>query len=388
MPSIKVMDELLLLLAPRRTELHETVLIDKMKWKMGMTGIAWQECLTTLADNAREADEKAVWPAASWQALARTGVLGWSIDVAHGGSGSDAIARIVRHEQLASVCLTTCFILSQREAAVRRIEASGNESLCRELLRPLARGERFATVGLSQLTTSRQHLKPTLIARAVGDAFILDGAIPWVTGAAQADYLVIGAVTETGTQVLAVLPSDQPGVHVQPPLDLMALRGSLTAEVRLEQVRLDRRWVLAELAQASMGAGRGGPGGLETSCLALGLAGAAIEYMAREADARSDLHERVANLEQDRRSLRQEMHRLASKGGTSQNATALRTLANSLVLRATQAALTVSKGTGFLRDHPAQRWARQALFFLVWSCPRPTTEATLAHLAPPAEFLE
>jgi butyryl-CoA dehydrogenase len=365
-----------------------TVLIEKMKWKMGMTGIAWQECLKTLADNAREADEKAVWPAASWQALARAGVLGWSIDVAHGGSGSDAIARLDGHEQLASACLTTCFILSQREAAVRRIAASGNEHLCRELLGPLARGERFATVGLSQLTTSRQHLQPALVARAVGDAFVLDGAIPWVTGAAQADYLVIGAVTATGMQVLAVLPRDQPGIHVEPPLDLMALQGSLTAEVRLERVRLDRRWLLAEPAKNVLAAGRSGPGGLETSCLALGLAGAAIEYVANEATARADLGESAQNLEHDRRRLRQELHHLATQGGTAEGATALRTLANSLVLRATQAALTVSKGTGFLRDHPAQRWARQALFFLVWSCPRPTTEATLAHLAPPAECLE
>jgi alkylation response protein AidB-like acyl-CoA dehydrogenase len=83
--------------------------------------------------------------------------------------------------------------------------------------------------------------------------------------------------------------------------------------------------------------------------------------------------------------LRQEVHRLATHDSTATEATALRTQANSLVLRATQVALTVSKGTGFLRDHPAQRWARQALFFLVWSCPRPTTEATLADLAPPAE---
>jgi hypothetical protein len=55
------------------------------------------------------------------------------------------------------------------------------------------------------------------------------------------------------------------------------------------------------------------------------------------------------------------------------------------VLRATQAALTASKGTGFLRSHPAQRWARQALFFLVWSYPRPAAEATLAYLAPPGD---
>ena len=87
-----------------------------------------------------------------------------------------------------------------------------------------------------------------------------------------------------------------------------------------------------------------------------------------------------------RQSLRQEMHRLAEEGSTTQAAAALRARANSLVLRATQAALTASKGSGFMRQHAAQRWARQALFFLVWSCPRPAAEATLAALAPPEAF--
>src|SRR5207253_5322527 len=87
-------------------------------------------------------------------------------------------------------------------------------------------------------------------------------------------------------------------------------------------------------------------------------------------------------LEKSRRRLRQEMHQLALAGCTAETAAALRARANSLVLRATQAALTASKGSGFLRAHPAQRWARQALFFLVWSCPRPAAEATLAKLIP------
>jgi alkylation response protein AidB-like acyl-CoA dehydrogenase len=115
------------------------------------------------------------------------------------------------------------------------------------------------------------------------------------------------------------------------------------------------------------------------------LAGAAIDYVTQEAVVRADLRVSAENLERERRKLRKELHRLADAEGTAEEATGLRTVANSLVLRATQVALAVSKGTGFLRDHPAQRWARQALFFLVWSCPRPTMEATLAHLAPPNE---
>ena len=47
----------------------------------------WLENLKVLAAHAREADENAVWPTASWQALARTGVLGWSIVVSPGAVG-------------------------------------------------------------------------------------------------------------------------------------------------------------------------------------------------------------------------------------------------------------------------------------------------------------
>src|SRR5262249_15262407 len=149
------------------------------------------------------------------------------------------------YEELAAACLTTCFILSQRDAACRRIQGSGNQRACRELLPPLAEGKTFATVGLSHLTTSRQHTKPALVARPHGNGFLLTGVMPWVTGADQADHFVTGAVLEDGRQILIVLPSDLGGVTITPPLELMALAGSITAEVHCDNVELDRRWLLA-----------------------------------------------------------------------------------------------------------------------------------------------
>jgi alkylation response protein AidB-like acyl-CoA dehydrogenase len=170
---------------------------------------------------------------------------------------------------------------------------------------------------------------------------------------------------------------------VGPSLDLMALEGSLTAEVKCQDVVLGREWLLAGPAERVMAAGgKGGTGGLETSCLALGLAGAAIDYLTAEARLRAELHGTSERLEHTRQNLRREMHKFAEAGCTAEQAAGLRARANTLALRATQAALTASKGTGFLRHHPAQRWARQAMFFLVWSCPRPAAEATLAYLAP------
>jgi alkylation response protein AidB-like acyl-CoA dehydrogenase len=341
-----------------------------------------QECRRALAEHARRADDEPVWPDDSWDALTRAGVLGWNIAPAYGGSGAGSIAILDGYEQLASACLTTCFLLSQREAAVRRIAELGTETLRAELLRPLAHGSRFATVGLSQLTTSRQHGAPALNARTSEGGFILNGTVPWVTGAVRADHFLIGAAIENGQQVLLVVPAHSPGVTVGPPFDLMALQGSLTAEIQLKDVHVERRWLLAGPAEKVLTTRRGGAGGLETSCLALGVAGAAVDYLASEVAHRAELRDTASKLEDERIGVRRAMHSLAIHGGDADALTTLRTRANALVLRATQAALMTAKGAGFLRDHPAQRWARQALFFLVWSCPRPTVMATLAQLAP------
>jgi alkylation response protein AidB-like acyl-CoA dehydrogenase len=339
-----------------------------------------QALLDELAALGQRADAEPVWPAASWDVLRRCGAAGWVIAPAYGGTGLDHLDLLAGYEALAGADLTTCFILSQRDAACRRLRDSGHQALCRELLPPLARGERFATVGLSQLTTSRQHTGPALTARLEADRLRLDGTIPWVTGASRAEHVIIGAALDDGRQVLAVLPTDQPGVSVGPPLELMALQGSVTTEIRCAGVELDRRWLLAGPAERVLQAGRGGTGGLETSCLALGLAGAALAHLEAEAQARPQLVEDAGRLRETHTALRQEMHQLAAGDGTPERALGLRARANTLVLAATQAALTASKGAGFLRSHPAQRWARQALFFLVWSCPWPAAAATLAHL--------
>ncbi|HKI36832.1 MAG TPA: acyl-CoA dehydrogenase family protein [Gemmataceae bacterium] len=342
------------------------------------------DTLATLSAHAAEADSDPAWPEVSWAALRAGGVLGWAVPRAHGGQESPYPDLLAGYERLAGACLTTCFILSQRDAACRRLRDGENAALREQLLPPLANGDTFATVGLSQLTTSRQHLGPALTARLADDAVLLDGTIPWVTGADRADHIIVGAVLHDGRQVLLVLPRGLAGLSVGPPLQLAALVGSLTAEVRCAQVRVDRRWLLAGPAVNVMTlGGRASTGGLETSCLALGLTGAAVGYLDDEASRRPELQPRAARLGEERQQLREQMYALALSGVTAAAAAAnLRAGANGLVLRATQAALTAAKGAGFLRSHPAQRWARQALFFLVWSCPRPAAEATLALLAP------
>jgi butyryl-CoA dehydrogenase len=339
--------------------------------------------LANLAGLADDADRRDDWPQASWDQVRQAGVTRWSIPADHGGLGMSSPQLLFGYEKLASACLTTAFILSQREAAVRRLCTSPVPLLQQRFLPGLARGEIFATVGLSQLTTSRQHRSPALVATPESpDHYRLDGLIPWVTGADHADIILVGAVLPDRRQVLLVLPAGQDGMTVDPPLSLLALAGSRTAQIRCDHVLLPADLVLAGPGEKLLAVGRGGVGGLETSCLALGLAGAAIVFLQQEAESRSELTETARRFAATCSQLRELMGQLARGPQEESKVVHLRVQATRLVLQATQASLTIAKGTGFVAPHPVQRWVRQALFFLVWSCPRSVAEGLLLELLP------
>jgi butyryl-CoA dehydrogenase len=147
-------------------------------------------------------------------------------------------------------------------------------------------------------------------------------------------------------------------------------------------VELGREHLLAGPAEKVLNAGRGGVGGLETSCLALGLAGAAVDFLSNEAELRPDVADVARPFEKARELARSRLHRLAEGEPGPADLISIRVECTRLALQATQVVLTVSKGAGFVSPHPAQRWVKQALFFLVWSCPRPAAEGVIAHLLP------
>lgn len=121
-------------------------------------------------------------------------------------------------------------------------------------------------------------------------------------------------------------------------------------------------------------------GGSQTSTLALGLARRALDHLRSEANHRNELLPTTEKLERDWQTLWLDLLSLA-RGTPSCSNEEVRQRSNSLALRATQSALTASKDAGYLADHPASRWCREALFFLVWSCPRNVSQANLCEFA-------
>ncbi|MFO0014220.1 MAG: acyl-CoA dehydrogenase [Planctomycetota bacterium] len=282
---------------------------------------------------------------------------------------------------LAYGCLTTAFIMTQRHAAIRRIETSPNPRSSAEWLPVIVKGQAFATVGISHLTTSRRHLAtPPVTLRWSGEDGFLNGSIPWVTGAPQAQYIVAGAVDadDSNQQYLILLELPSEGVRPGPGMPLVALTSSCTDVVDLSEARIHRRDVLHGPHENAMAASNtGGAGGLQTSALALGLAASAMEYLMAESPHRPALEAHAVNL------LAQwsELYGLLISSQRAPDPNRLRKDANDLALHATQAALSAAKGAGFVEGHPVGRWCREALFFLVWSCPQMVADAHLCSFS-------
>lgn len=316
------------------------------------------------------------------------GIFRWFIPQEYGGWGWDDAAQIDGYLSLSQADMTTAFVLTQWNAACKRLVLSPNTELASRWLPGMARGEVFATVGISHLTTSRQHTTTTLTASEQADgSWQLNGFSPWVTAGALADVLVIGATASDGKQFLCAVPADRDGIAIGPGVELMALSESATDAVHFDSVSVQANELIAGPIENVMQPGTGGgAGGLQTSTLAVGLTQAAVDFLQHEATRRGEFQAIADKLASDTTQLRDVLLKLAAgqsagRGDEVWNAARVREQANSLVLRATQAALIAAKGAGFVASHPAGRWCREALFFLVWSCPQPVLAANLCEFA-------
>jgi len=340
-------------------------------------------CVARLKEADGPADELGVWPTELWEALSEVGATRWALPHEFGGVGCDRTELLERYARVAEGSLTAALILTQHDAALRRLLPATDRPVARDWIARIAQGQAFTTVGISQLTTSRRLGTHALRATRTGEnGYLLDGTIPWVTAAERADVLVTGAVTEDGQQLLIALPTSRPGITIPASFEIAALQASRTTEVACLEVQIQDDEILAGPSENVVASPTSaGTGGLETSALALGMARAAISGMITEASSRADLEEPIHALIDTWNGLWQGLQETACESSNALPSGQIRAQANAFVLRATQAYLTVRKGTGFLRSDPAQRWARQALFFLVWSCPSPVAQTGIRDLA-------
>ena len=301
---------------------------------------------TDLARLAIATDREGPWRSGAFNRLAEHGLLAGFIAPEDGGTGATEPALLEALTAVASACLTTALVLTQWASACRLL-ATGPADLRDGLLPRLARGEETATVGIAQL----------------------------MTGADSSDSIVTGAVAADGTPRFFIIPTSAAGLTISAPMPMLALSGSRTSSVAFDGVE-----PRAEIVSSSAAPARAG--GLATSALAIGSTRASIALIAHEAAARPALEPVATSFRHEADALAARLGWLAGEEIPDPAARdALRTAANSLVVRAAQAALTATKGAGFIAGHPAERGIRESMLFLVWSCPQQVASAVICELA-------
>lgn len=375
----------------KKTDLRRLAILWQRSYNstMDTSSATWSAVLERLSQRAQDIDIAGRWPRKNIEDLANCGALTWSVPKQYGGTGLSQIQLHRRYEQLASVCLTTALILTQRDAALEFLicaataPASGPQ--CRKLLSRLARNQIFASIGIAQLTTSGQHQNGGVVAVQHGGIWRISGIIPWSTGAGHCDYIIAGARTETGDQLLFILRMKQPGVRIISPEPIAVLNAGNTVAIKLKGVAIKLEDILAGPSPNALAVrNKYRRFSLNTCILPLGVAAGALRDAMELVSTRSArCKAAVAGLRRKHAALSREVYRHGAdkvEADSASKPAILRAQCNDLCWRCTAATLELAKGRGLMMSHPAQRRMREAMFFFVWSSGVSVIEETLTCL--------
>ena len=365
-----------------RAEARGSVIVRKRAWSFRIAPMAsvLEKLTQELAGSADGYDRSKEWPEDVLRVLGAHGCWRWGIPRAYGGDEHESVRLIEGLEAIARGSLTAVLIFTQHDAAADLIMRGENGALRDRLGPKLAAGEMLLTVGISQLTTSRQQGGPAMKVSLNGRAATFDGIMPWVTSAGRADLIVTAGVLDDGRQLLAAMPTTTPGLAVGPPLELAALEAASTSTVSCEHATLDAAHVIRGPLEKVLSL-RAPVRPLVVSSAGIGLAGALLSELKKLAPRRgAELRATIEPLFVRYESVRERLYAAAdmlSDPSAEAPAGEIRVAVNDLVLRLAIAAVTFAKGTGYLTGQPAQRLAREAFFFLVWSIPENLQAETL-----------
>jgi alkylation response protein AidB-like acyl-CoA dehydrogenase len=202
-----------------------------------------------VAPNAAEADREATFPQKSFDACVELELPGLGLPVEYGGAGADMVTQAIMAEELARVCASTSLTLLISKLSMLPVINWGSEALRRRYVPRVASGEAQGSYCLSEADAGSDVAAMKAKAVRDGDHYLLTGTKYWITNAGISDIYTVFAVTDpaAGRRGIScfVVEADW-GVEVAPHEDKMGLRGSPTAAVSLDQVRVPAENLVGE----------------------------------------------------------------------------------------------------------------------------------------------
>jgi len=249
--------------------------------------------------HADQLDESNTLAESVLPALAADQLLAIGVPQEHGGAGGDVRDAIEAIASVAELSLSAAFVFWGQRCFIEFMLQSPNRALAGKRLPALLAGTEAGASGLSNAMKFLSGIEQLQITAARdGDGLLADGALAWVTNLRKAGFVAAAAVApnDGAPPLIVAFDSRLDGVQRNADLDLIALRGSNTASLKLTQVAIAADDIISDNAPAWLPQVR--PAFLGMQCgMSIGLARASLaQAMSISQDARNALTPRIEAL--------------------------------------------------------------------------------------------
>jgi len=331
-----------------------------------------------IAPSAAEDEEAGRFPRETFKLLSDAGLLGLPYDAEFGGGEQPYEVYLQVLEELAAARLTVGLGVSVHSLSCHALANFGTKQQRTEHLPDMLGGGLLGAYCLSEPSSGSDAASLRTKAVRDGDDWVLTGTKAWITHGGVADFYTVLARTggEGAHGITAFLvPGDAAGLSAAVPEKKMGMKGSPTAQIHLDGVRVSDARRLGDegqgfqIALSALDSGR-----LGIAACAVGVAQAALDAAVEYAKGRAQFGRPIADFQGLRfmladmatqteagRALYLSAARLRDAGRPfSKQAAMAKLLCTDAAMKVTTDAVQVLGGYGYTADFPVERLMREA----------------------------
>ncbi|MFE7446362.1 acyl-CoA dehydrogenase family protein [Streptomyces chartreusis] len=331
-----------------------------------------------IAPKAAEEEDAGRFPREVFTLLSESGLLGLPYDSEYGGGEQPYEVYLQVLEELAAVRLTVGLGVSVHTLASYALATYGSKQQQVEHLPAMLGGGLLGAYCLSEPASGSDAASLRTKAVRDGEDWVITGTKAWITHGGIADFYTVMARTgEDGPRGISafLVPADAAGLSAAAPEKKMGMKGSPTAQVHFDGVRVgDERRIGEEgqgfaIALSALDSGR-----LGIAACAIGVAQAALDEAVTYATERRQFGKPIADFQGLRfmladmatqieagRALYLAAARLRDAGRSFAKQAAMAKLhCTDAAMKVTTDAVQILGGYGYTADFPAERYMREA----------------------------
>jgi alkylation response protein AidB-like acyl-CoA dehydrogenase len=324
---------------------------------------------------ARRIDDEERIPPELIQKIRDLGLLGAAFPAEYGGGGFGEVGYCIIQEEVSRGCLSTStFIGAHESIGANAIYIGGSDYLKKKYLVPLAEGKLIGAFALTETLAGSDSFNLRTRAHLDGNEWVINGEKLWITNGPIADVISVFARTEKGISGF-VVETNLPGFSAGPPEKKMGIRGSVTAPITFDNVRVPRENLIGGdgrgflIAMKTLDAGRLGLG---AACV--GASKELLELSTRYAKQRKQFDVTISQFEAIQFMLAEMAAMIyamesivyrtaaaydAGKSVSRQSAT-VKLLCSEFLGKVVDYAVQIHGGMGYSREMPIERYYRDS----------------------------